>query len=117
MPTDAPLLAPLNIPLLEWVVENLCKNAIDAMESKGSITITVRQETNQCAIEVADTGKGIPSGRWKTIFLPGFTTKSRGWGLGLSLAKRIVEEYHRGRIYVKSSSPETGTVFRIELRS
>ena len=108
---------PLCAPLFEWVVENLCKNAIDAMESKGSITITVRQEANQCAIEVADTGKGIPSGRWKTIFLPGFTTKSRGWGLGLSLAKRIVEEYHRGRIYVKSSSPETGTVFRIELRS
>ena len=108
---------PLCAPLFEWVVENLCKNAIDAMESKGSITITVRQETGQCAIEVADTGKGIPFGRWKTIFLPGFTTKSRGWGLGLSLAKRIVEEYHRGRIYVKSSSPETGTVFRIELRS
>ena len=108
---------PLCAPLFEWVVENLCKNAIDAMESKGSITITVRQEANQCAIEVVDTGKGIPSGRWKTIFLPGFTTKSRGWGLGLSLAKRIVEEYHRGRIYVKSSSPETGTVFRIELRS
>ncbi len=108
---------PLCAPLFEWVVENLCKNAIDAMESKGSITITVKQETAQCAIEVADTGKGIPSGRWKTIFLPGFTTKSRGWGLGLSLAKRIVEEYHRGRIYVKSSSPETGTVFRIELRS
>jgi signal transduction histidine kinase len=108
---------PLCAPLFEWVVENLCKNAIDAMESRGSITITVRQEANQCAIEVADTGKGIPSGRWKTIFLPGFTTKSRGWGLGLSLAKRIVEEYHRGRIYVKSSSPETGTVFRIELRS
>ena len=108
---------PLCAPLFEWVVENLCKNAIDAMESKGSITITVRQEAGQCAIEVADTGKGIPSGRWKTIFLPGFTTKSRGWGLGLSLAKRIVEEYHRGRIYVKSSSPETGTVFRIELRS
>ena len=113
----APVKANMNVALFEWVVENLCKNAIDAMESKGSITITVRQEANQCAIEVADTGKGIPSGRWKTIFLPGFTTKSRGWGLGLSLAKRIVEEYHRGRIYVKSSSPETGTVFRIELRS
>ena len=108
---------PLCAPLFEWVVENLCKNAIDAMESKGSITIVVKQEAYQCVIEVADTGKGVPSGRWKTIFLPGFTTKSRGWGLGLSLAKRIVEEYHCGRIYVKSSSPENGTVFRIELRS
>ena len=107
---------PLCAPLFEWVVENLCKNAIDAMDSKGSIAITVNKEPYLCSIEVADTGKGIPPGRWNTIFLPGYTTKSRGWGLGLSLAKRIVEEYHRGRIFVKSSDPSTGTVFRIELR-
>lgn len=108
---------PLCAPLFEWVVENLCKNAIDAMDSKGSIAITVRKEAYMCSIEVSDTGKGIPASRWNTIFLPGYTTKSRGWGLGLSLAKRIVEEYHRGRIYVKSSDPAVGTVFRIELNS
>lgn len=104
-------------PLFEWVVENLCKNAIDAMESKGIIRITVRREAYLCSVEVADTGKGIPPGRWNTVFLPGYTTKSRGWGLGLSLAKRIVEEYHQGRIFVKSSSAENGTVFRIELKA
>ena len=108
---------PLCAPLFEWVVENLCKNAIDAMESKGSITISVSKEPSLCVIEVADTGKGIPAGRWETIFLPGYTTKSRGWGLGLSLAKRIVEEYHKGRIFVKSSDPANGTVFRIELKA
>ncbi len=107
---------PLCAPLFEWVVENLCKNAIDAMESRGSITVSLACEVDACVIEVSDTGKGIPQSRWKTVFLPGYTTKSRGWGLGLSLAKRIVEEYHRGRIFVKSSSPESGTVFRIELR-
>jgi hypothetical protein len=108
---------PLCAPLFEWVVENLFKNAIDAMDSKGSIALTVRKEAYMCSIEVSDTGKGIPASRWNTIFLPGYTTKSRGWGLGLSLAKRIVEEYHRGRIYVKSSDPASGTVFRIELNS
>lgn len=115
LPSDEVSL-PLCAPLFEWVVENLCKNAIDAMESQGSIAISVASEPGLCAIEVADTGKGIPPGRWKSIFLPGYTTKSRGWGLGLSLAKRIVEEYHRGRIFVKSSDPSTGTVFRIELK-
>lgn len=106
---------PLCAPLFEWVIENLCKNAIDAMESRGDICIGLSCEGGLCAIEVSDTGRGISPSRWKTIFLPGYTTKSRGWGLGLSLAKRIVEEYHRGRIFVKSSSPDTGTVFRIEL--
>lgn len=107
---------PMCAPLFEWVVENLCKNAVDAMEGHGNITISVGTEAEICVIEVADTGKGIPSHRWKTVFLPGYTTKSRGWGLGLSLAKRIVEEYHRGRIFVKESSPDRGTVFRIELK-
>jgi signal transduction histidine kinase len=87
------------------------------MENQGSIVVGIRKEGRQCLIEVSDTGKGIPSGRWETIFVPGYTTKSRGWGLGLSLAKRIVEEYHRGRIYVKSSDPASGTVFRIELNA
>lgn len=107
---------PMCAPLFEWVVENLCKNAVDAMEGHGCITVTVGTEAEACVIEVADTGKGIPSHRWKAVFLPGYTTKSRGWGLGLSLAKRIVEEYHRGRIFVKESSADKGTVFRIELR-
>ncbi len=107
---------PMCAPLFEWVVENLCKNAVDAMEGSGSITITVGTEAETCVIEVADTGKGIPAHRRKTVFLPGYTTKSRGWGLGLSLAKRIVEEYHCGHIFVKESSADKGTVFRIELR-
>ncbi|MCF0198764.1 MAG: HAMP domain-containing histidine kinase [Bacteroidaceae bacterium] len=111
-----PLMVPLSAPLFEWVVENLCKNAIDAMEGQGSITITAVDEGDTVAVEVADTGKGIPAKHVKTVFTPGFTTKQRGWGLGLSLAKRIVEEYHRGRIYVKNSEVGHGTTFRIELR-
>jgi signal transduction histidine kinase len=87
------------------------------MDSKGEILISVSRDHSHCIIEVADTGKGIPSGRWESIFLPGYTTKSRGWGLGLSLARRIVEEYHKGRIFVKSSDPINGTVFRIELKA
>lgn len=108
---------PLCAPLFEWVVENLCKNAIDAMDRRGTITISLKEEHHAVVVEVSDTGKGIPASRWKTVFMPGFTTKSRGWGLGLSLAKRIVEEYHRGKIYVKSSEPGVGTVFRIELNA
>lgn len=115
LPEDGVRLS-LCTPLFEWVVENLCKNAVDAMESRGLITITVRREAYLCSIEVADTGKGIPVGKWKTIFMPGYTTKSRGWGLGLSLAKRIVEEYHKGRIYVKNSELSVGSTFRVELR-
>ena len=111
------LLLPMCAPLFEWVIENLCKNAIDAMDGVGSITIKVGHETNLCFVEVLDTGKGIPASRWKTVFMPGYTTKSRGWGLGLSLAKRIVEEYHKGRIFVKSSDSTIGTTFRIELRA
>lgn len=107
---------PLCAPLFEWVVENLCKNAVDAMDGYGSVVISVRKDSGICSIEVADTGRGIPSGRWNSVFLPGYTTKSRGWGLGLSLAKRIVEEYHKGRIFVKSSTLGHGTVFRIELK-
>ncbi len=113
---EQPLIANLSAPLFEWVLENLCKNAIDAMEGKGSIVITAAEEESLFSIEVRDTGKGIPAKHLSTVFMPGFTTKERGWGLGLSLAKRIIEEYHKGRIYVKSSELGKGTTFRIELR-
>ena len=114
--TNAPLLAPLNIPLLEWVVENLCKNAIDAMSGNGSITVVVAESADKVFVDVTDTGKGIAKSQWDDVFKPGVTTKPRGWGLGLSLAKRIVEEYHQGRIYVKKSLPGVGTTFHIELK-
>ena len=111
-----PLVVQMCAPLFEWVIENLCKNAIDAMDGRGSITIRAAEEASCFAIEVSDTGKGIPKNHFSTVFMPGFTTKTRGWGLGLSLAKRIVEEYHNGRIYVKNSELGRGTTFRIELR-
>jgi signal transduction histidine kinase len=110
------IILPLNRSLFKWVVENLCKNAMDAMEGSGSLTITVGEQGNQVFIDFADTGKGIPKNRQKTIFKPGFTTKQRGWGLGLSLAKRIVEIYHRGRIFVLQSEAGKGTIIRIILR-
>ena len=107
----------LNASLFEWVIENLCKNAVDAMGADGgTITLSVGQTAQRAWIEVADTGKGIARRNLRNVFRPGFTTKRRGWGLGLSLAKRIVEEYHHGRIFVKSSEPGVGTTFRIELR-
>jgi len=102
-------------PLLEWVIENLIKNAVDAMDGKGSINVITGQSASGTFIEISDTGKGIARKNHKNIFNPGFTTKKRGWGLGLTLAKRIVEEYHRGRIYVKESTPGQGTTFRIDL--
>lgn len=106
----------MSAPLFEWVIENLCKNAVDAMEGSGTIVIRLLDEPGRVAVEVHDTGKGIKKKDLKSVFTPGFTTKKRGWGLGLSLAKRIVEEYHKGRIFVKSSEVGKGTVFRIELR-
>ena len=106
----------INASLFEWVIENLCKNAVDAMEGKGRIWISVIEDGYDVAIEVADNGKGIRHKDLKSVFKPGFTTKKRGWGLGLSLAKRIVEEYHKGRIYVKESEIGIGTTFRIELK-
>ena len=111
-----PLVVQMCAPLFEWVIENLCKNAIDAMEGHGSITIRAEEENSCFSIEVSDTGKGIAKNNFRTVFMPGFTTKARGWGLGLSLAKRIVEEYHNGRIFVKNSELGRGTTFRIELR-
>ena len=105
----------LNVPLFEWVIENLCKNAIDAMEGEGNINISVTENNKRIYIDVQDTGKGIPKSKYKTVFNPGYTTKKRGWGLGLSLVKRIIEEYHGGKIFVKKSEANKGTTFRIIL--
>ena len=102
-------------PLLEWVLENLIKNAVDAMEGAGSIDIVASIDAHNAIVDVSDTGKGIPRKRQKTIFNPGYTTKKRGWGLGLTLAKRIVEQYHDGRIFVLTSEPGVGTTFRIQI--
>ena len=106
----------MNASLFEWVIENLCKNAVDAMEGSGRIDLTLMDADGEVAIEVADNGKGIRKKDVGSVFTPGFTTKKRGWGLGLSLARRIVEEYHKGRIFVKSSEVGKGTTFRIELK-
>jgi len=106
----------LNVPLFEWVIENLCKNAIDAMEATGKIDITLTPENRHLLIDVTDTGKGITKSNFKTVFKPGYTTKARGWGLGLSLVKRIIEENHNGKIFVKASELGKGTTFRIILK-
>lgn len=113
-PTSA-ITALLNIPLFEWVIENLIRNAVDAMNGNGSINISISDQTQFVYIDIADTGKGIPKSKYKTVFEPGFTTKQRGWGLGLSLTKRIIENYHSGKIFVKSSEMDKGTTFRIVL--
>jgi len=113
---EAPVRVNLISSLFEWVAENLCKNAVDAMGGSGQIDIYVDETDKNVYVEVTDTGKGIPSGNFQSVFKPGFTTKERGWGLGLSLAKRIIEEYHHGKIYVKDSELNVGTTFRIELQ-
>ena len=105
----------MNASLFEWVIENLCKNAVDAMEGEGRITLRMEEKEQKVMIEVTDTGKGIKKKDLANVFRPGFTTKKRGWGLGLSLAKRIVEEYHHGKIWVKSSEVGKGTTFCVEL--
>ncbi len=107
---------PLNLHLFEWVIENLCKNAVDAMEGSGLINVEISDDVDHIHIDISDTGKGIPKSRFKTIFHPGFTSKSRGWGLGLTLSKRIIENYHNGKIFVKSSTLGKGTTFRIILK-
>ncbi len=116
---ELPLKAQLSDSLFQWVLENLIKNAVDAMDADGAITVVAGRDerAGRIFIEVTDTGKGLPKKRFKTIFKPGYTTKKRGWGLGLALAKRIVEQYHGGRIFVKWSEPDRGTTFRIELPS
>lgn len=109
--------AMVHAPLFEWVIENLCKNGVDAMGSSGTIAIKIlRGNENRVLIDISDTGKGIPKSNLPSVFKPGFTTKKRGWGLGLALAKRIIEMYHQGRIFVKSSEENQGTTFRIELK-
>lgn len=105
----------LSAPLLEWVMENLIKNAVDAMEGSGSITIETGRDGQKAHVTVTDTGKGISRKNQKTVFNPGYTTKKRGWGLGLTLAKRIIEQYHSGRIFVSRSEPGVGTTFAIDL--
>jgi signal transduction histidine kinase len=114
---DHDVMVKMNASLFEWVIENLCKNAVDAMEGgQGKIDLWLLEEGDVVVIEVADNGKGIRKKDVANVFRPGFTTKKRGWGLGLSLAKRIVEEYHKGHIYVKQSEVGKGTCFRIELK-
>ncbi len=114
--SDKPLYAQVNEPLLSWVIENLTKNAVDAMGGQGQIIYRLSDKGKFVSLDIQDTGKGIPKSKFRTIFNPGYTTKSRGWGLGLSLAKRIIESYHKGRIYVKMSEIGVGTTFCIELK-
>ena len=116
VPKDLPVVN-INSPLFEWVIENLCKNAIDAMPGKGQIKVSGYAENNKIVLEVSDTGKGISKKDFNNVFRPGFTSKKRGWGLGLSLARRIVNEYHHGKIYVKRSQIGVGTTFTIEIRT
>lgn len=110
-----PIWVRMNESLFSWVIENLVKNAVDAMEGKGEITFRVEEGKRIVKIDITDTGKGIPKSKFKSVFSPGYTTKARGWGLGLSLVKRIVESYNKGKIYVKGSEVGRGTTFRIEL--
>lgn len=112
---NPPVNAKVNASLFGWVIENICKNAVDAMNGKGKLTIKLTEDKNWVTIDVTDTGKGIAKNSWRSVFDPGYTTKERGWGLGLSLAKRIVTEYHKGKIYVAHSELGKGTTFRIEL--
>jgi signal transduction histidine kinase len=114
---NEPILYPLSKPLFSWVIENICKNALDAMTGEGIIIIEISRSRNNILIDFSDTGKGMPKRKFKTVFKPGFTTKSRGWGLGLSLSKRIIEEYHNGRIFVLRSEIDNGTTFRIILKT
>ena len=112
----APIRAQINAALFEWVIENLLKNALDALQGHGSIEVFVGENDHSVYVEVRDTGKGIPKSNWNKIFAPGFTTKTRGWGLGLSLSRRIVEEYHSGKIAVVRSEPGKGTTIRVTLK-
>jgi signal transduction histidine kinase len=116
-PPDTELQVPLNRALFSWVLENLIRNAIDAMEGEGALTLEILHEGSEVHVDVTDTGKGIPASQQATVFQPGFTTKKRGWGLGLSLSKRIIEQYHGGKIFVKRSAPGKGTTFRITLKN
>ena len=111
-----PIIGKVSAPLFDWVIENLLKNALDSMEGKGSITVNVSDGTNDISIDITDTGKGISKQNIVKVFKPGFTTKKRGWGLGLSLSRRIIEQYHKGQIFVKQSEIGKGSTFRIVLK-
>lgn len=111
--TTGKLILPLSPALFDWVIENLIRNALDSMEGKGAITLSVNSTAHKVYVDISDTGKGIPRRAWEQIFKPGYTTKKRGWGLGLSLSKRIIEQYHNGLLYVKHSDYGKGTTFRI----
>lgn len=113
---EAEINSMINGPLFDWVVENLLKNALDAMEGKGTLAVDIKNETAQVVVDVTDTGKGISKQNIANVFKPGFTTKKRGWGLGLTLSKRIIEQYHKGELFVKHSEPGKGTTFRIVLK-
>jgi len=115
-PLDKPIPARISGPLFDWVIENLLKNALDAMEGKGSIAINIQDQEKEILIDVTDTGKGISARNLQQVFKPGFTTKKRGWGLGLSLSKRIIEQYHKGQLFVRQSDIGKGTTFRIVLK-
>lgn len=115
LPNDN-LMVHVCVPLFEWVIENLCKNAVDAMDGKGEIIVTLKDIPEALHIDISDTGKGIAKSKFKTVFEPGYTTKKRGWGLGLSLCKRIIENYHEGKIFVLNSEAGKGTTFRIEMK-
>ncbi len=110
------VILPVNIPLFEWVIENVCKNALDAIDGEGEVRISVNEKEQYVNLDISDSGRGIPRGQFKTIFKPGYSTRRNGWGLGLSLSKRIIEEYHGGRIFVHESSPGSGTTIRLVLR-
>ena len=112
----APIRAMINPALFEWVIENLLKNALDALQGKGLIDVTLSDDDHYVYIDVRDTGKGIPKANFKKIFEPGFTTKTRGWGLGLSLSRRVIEEYHKGKIYVVDSEIGRGSTIRVALK-
>jgi len=114
---NAAISAKHNRPLMEWVLENICKNAVDAMEGVGRLEVKLSQNESEVNIDISDSGKGIPSNKFKTVFQPGYSSKQRGWGLGLSLVKRIIEEYHKGSVIVLDSTPGKGTTFRVTLRS
>ncbi|MDE6300793.1 MAG: HAMP domain-containing histidine kinase [Muribaculaceae bacterium] len=117
VPAPQPVRVMLTPPLFEWVMENLIKNAVDATEGRGTITVTVGRDHSLAYVDVSDTGKGMSRKMFKRVFNPGFTTKKRGWGLGLTLARRIIADYHRGTIFVKSSTPGAGTTFRVTLEA
>ncbi|MEO6327389.1 MAG: HAMP domain-containing sensor histidine kinase [Ginsengibacter sp.] len=114
---ESPVMAMISGPLFDWVIENLLKNALDATEGSGAINIKIKDEASLVIIDISDTGKGIAKSNLSKVFKPGFTTKKRGWGLGLSLSKRIIEQYHQGELFIKSSEPAKGTTFRILLKS